>query len=126
MIGQQFVGTFHTHPYASGLMGMAFSGEDFASALAHRENLSILHCGDKIVALVRTELTPKRFEDEPIDDEARELVRRNRRVLSLSDVVLKMNVIFCHGAASVRQLARPQEKRLLCARPDAILARPRS
>jgi hypothetical protein len=41
--GQQFVGTFHTHPYATGWLGIAFSGTDIASALIYRENLSILH-----------------------------------------------------------------------------------
>ena len=93
--GQQFVDTFHTHPYVSGLMGIAFSGEDFASALAHRENLSIVHCGDKIAALVRTQMTPKFFDDETLDDEAKQIVRTNRRVLTFSDAVLQMNIAFC-------------------------------
>jgi len=31
--GQQFVGTFHTHPYVTGWRGAGFSGEDLATAL---------------------------------------------------------------------------------------------
>ena len=93
--GQQFVGTFHTHPYATGLMGIAFSGEDFASTLAQGENLSIVHCGDKIAALVRTPMTPKIFDNETLDDEAKQIVRANRRVLTFADAVLKMNIALC-------------------------------
>jgi len=93
--GQRFAGTFHTHPYVSGLMGIAFSGEDFAITLMHCENLSLLHCGNKIVALARTQFTPKFLDDEMIDNKAKELVRTYRRQLSLSDAVLQMNIAFC-------------------------------
>ncbi len=76
-------------------MGVSFSGEDFASALAQGEDLSIVHCGDKIAALVRTQMTPKFFDDETLDDEAKQMVRTNRRALTFSDAVLQMNISLC-------------------------------
>jgi proteasome lid subunit RPN8/RPN11 len=41
--GQQFVGTFHTHPYVTGWLGIPFSEADIASTLVHKENISIIH-----------------------------------------------------------------------------------
>jgi proteasome lid subunit RPN8/RPN11 len=55
--GEIFVGTFHTHPYESGLTGMAFSGADIASAINANEAISVVQSGDVLFALVRTEKT---------------------------------------------------------------------
>jgi len=56
--GETFVGTFHTHPYESGLTGMAFSGADFAHAINRGNILTLVQSGDLIFGLVRTEKTP--------------------------------------------------------------------
>ena len=93
--GEQFVGTFHTHPYVNGMMGIAFSGSDIASALADRENLSILHSGNQISTLVRTELTPEFVDTETIENKARELFKTFIRDFPLATAVLKMNIVLC-------------------------------
>jgi hypothetical protein len=59
---ETFVGTFHTHPYASGLTGMAFSGADFADAINRGNILTLVQSGDVIFALVRTEKTPSQVD----------------------------------------------------------------
>jgi len=93
--GQQFVGTFHTHPYVMGLMGMAFSGADIATALFYRENLSVVHSGNLIVAMTRTELTPKFFDTGAIERSAKALFENYRRAFPLQAAVLKMNRLLC-------------------------------
>lgn len=55
-----FVGTFHTHPYADGTTGIAFSGADIADAINSGERLSLLQSGHDVFALLRTLLTPWR------------------------------------------------------------------
>lgn len=92
---QRFVGTFHTHPYVKGWMGVGFSGTDIASTIIYRENLSILHSGNQIAALVRTEFTPTIVDDEEIEETARKLLKIYTHSLSLQLAILKMNVILC-------------------------------
>jgi hypothetical protein len=55
--GETFIGTFHTHPYERGLTGMAFSGEDIASAINEEEWISLAQSGDEVFALIRTDKT---------------------------------------------------------------------
>jgi hypothetical protein len=93
--GQQFVGTFHTHPYATGLMGMAFSGADIATALFYHERLSVVQSGDLVVAMARTELTPKFFDTGAIERSAKALFENYRRIFPLQAAVLKMNRSLC-------------------------------
>jgi hypothetical protein len=94
-IGQQFVGTFHTHPYANGLTGMAFSGTDIATALFYHENLSIVQSGNLITAVTRTDLTPELFDANKIEDDANAFFEKYRRIFSLQSAVLKMNRALC-------------------------------
>jgi len=54
---ETFIGTFHTHPYESGLTGIAFSGGDIASAINEEEWISIVQSGDDVFALIRTDKT---------------------------------------------------------------------
>ena len=54
---ETFIGTFHTHPYESGLTGMAFSGGDIASAINKAEWISLVQSGDDVFALIRTDKT---------------------------------------------------------------------
>ncbi len=58
--GMTFVGTFHTHPYADGTTGIAFSGADIADAINSGERISLLQSGRDTFALLRTHLTPWR------------------------------------------------------------------
>jgi hypothetical protein len=90
--GQQFVGTFHTHPYVRGWQGVAFSGADIASTIADGENLSIVHSGTQIFALARTELASQIIDEEELEETAQKLVKSYMRSLSLPDAVLKMNI----------------------------------
>jgi len=59
---ETYVGTFHTHPYASGLSGMAFSGADIAQAINRGAALTLVQSGDVVFALVRTEKTPSQVD----------------------------------------------------------------
>ena len=93
--GQQFVGTFHTHPYVTGKMGIAFSGTDIASAIADGENLSIVHSGNQITALVRTELTPPIVDEKAILKQEKELLKFYRKTIFSPQTIIKINLIFC-------------------------------
>lgn len=92
---QQLVGTFHTHPYVTGKMGIAFSGTDIASAIADGENLSIVHSGNQIAALARTEFTPRIVDEKTILKEEKELLRFYRETIISPQAILKINLIFC-------------------------------
>lgn len=59
---ETYVGTFHTHPYESGLTGMAFSGADIAHAINRGAALTLVQSGDLVFGLVRTEKTPLRVD----------------------------------------------------------------
>jgi hypothetical protein len=94
--GQKFVGTFHTHPYKQGWLGIAFSGEDFATAINLRENVSIVHAGNKIAALIRTEISSRSVDSNKIVDLANELVwRYSNEKTPFAEAVQKMNIDLC-------------------------------
>lgn len=93
--GQQLVGTFHTHPYVTGMMGVPFSGIDIASVIADEENISILHSGNRIFALARTEATPRAVNAQAVVERAKTLVRIYLRTLSFPDAALQMNTVLC-------------------------------
>ena len=93
--GQQFVGTFHTHPYVKGLQRMAFSGTDIASAITDEENLSLVHSGSQIFCLVRTEFTPEVVDETAIIEQERKLLRFYQRAFSVSQALFKINLFFC-------------------------------
>jgi len=92
---QQFVGTFHTHPYAKGLQGMAFSGTDIASAITDKENLSVVHSGSQIFCLVRTEFTPSVVDEIAILQQERKLLRLYQDTFSVVQALFKINLFFC-------------------------------
>lgn len=93
---QKFVGTFHTHPYEEGWLGIAFSGEDFASAINTHENISVVHGGNRIAALVRTDKSSKAVSRYRIIDWANALLRHYLIELkSFDEAVLKMNTELC-------------------------------
>ncbi|MCI0694656.1 Mov34/MPN/PAD-1 family protein [candidate division KSB1 bacterium] len=90
--GQQFVGTFHTHPYVTGWLGIPFSEADIASTLVHKESIAILHSGTQIYALVRTEMTPKFVEWQVVVNQALELFKKYSRFCSFPGTVFNMNI----------------------------------
>lgn len=65
-LDETFVGSFHTHPYADGTTGIAFSGADIADAINHGELISIVQSGQDVYAIVRTEETPFRVDRESL------------------------------------------------------------
>ena len=93
--GQQFVGTFHTHPYVKGLRGMAFSGADIASAMNDQENLSVVHSGSQIFCLVRTEFTPNVVDEIALLMQERKLLRLFQDTFSVPQALFKINLFFC-------------------------------
>jgi len=95
--GQQFVGTFHTHPYVTGWLGIPFSEADFASTLVQKEKLAILHSGTHIFALARTEMTPEFVEWKAVVNKAFELSQKYRRFCSFPGTVFNMNIGMCEN-----------------------------
>jgi len=93
--GQQFVGTFHTHPYVKDLQGMAFSGTDIASAITDKENLSIVHSGSQVFCLARTEFTPRVVDETAIVKQERKLLRFYQNAFSVSQALFKINLFLC-------------------------------
>ena len=61
--GEQFVGSFHTHPEPSGVQGVSFSAADLIRMISRGERLSLLHSGSYVYALVRTEKTPAQLDE---------------------------------------------------------------
>ena len=59
---EHFVGSFHTHPYADGTTGIAFSGADIADAINNGERISIVQSGQDVYMLVRTDQTPSHVD----------------------------------------------------------------
>ena len=53
-----FVGSFHTHPHASGYTGIGFSGADFADMVNQGERVSVVQSGQHLFMILRTENTP--------------------------------------------------------------------
>lgn len=91
-----FVGTFHTHPYESGLTGMAFSGADIANAINRRESLSLVQSGDLVFAVVRTEKTPDQVDWSAIDEELDALYRGYvKEGLFLDEAAFQANLDLC-------------------------------
>jgi hypothetical protein len=62
--GETFVGSFHTHPYADGTTGIAFSGADIADAINNEELVSIVQSGQEVYAVVRTDEAPSHVDRE--------------------------------------------------------------
>ena len=92
---QQFVGTFHTHPYVTGWLGIPFSEADFASTLVHKENIAVIHSGNHIYALVRTEMTPQFVDWQIVANQAQELFKTYSRFCSFPGSVFNMNIGMC-------------------------------
>jgi hypothetical protein len=56
--GERLLGAFHTHVYADGSVGMAFSDYDFVAVIAQLDlHVSLLLSGSTLFALVRTPVT---------------------------------------------------------------------
>jgi len=91
---QKIVGTFHTHPYKEGWLGITFSGEDFASAINTQENVSVVHGGNRIAALVRNEKSSKLVDGYDIIDLADALLRRyySKKLIPFEEAALQMNI----------------------------------
>jgi len=64
--GETFVGSFHTHPYADGTTGIAFSGADIADAINNEELISIVQSGQDVYAVVRTDEAPSHVDRESL------------------------------------------------------------
>lgn len=94
--GALFVGTFHTHPYESGLTGMAFSGADIANAINKGESLILVQSGDLVFAVVRTEKTPEQVDWSAVNKELDALYRNYvAEGLLLSEAALQANLAIC-------------------------------
>ncbi len=93
---EEFVGTFHTHPYEDGTVGMAFSGVDIACTINNGERLSVVQSGRDLFALVCTEGTPDLVErcrlEEEIDEAYRGYVRMG---LADQEALLAANLDAC-------------------------------
>ncbi|MFQ5854437.1 MAG: hypothetical protein ACE5LU_02170 [Anaerolineae bacterium] len=103
--GVRFVGTFHTHPYEDGTTA-AFSGQDIAASLAHRERISLVRSGDDVFALVRTDKTLEKVNTSRVNREFGEEVRKHldKTGVSFSEAVYLANIELCskHGLAFYR------------------------
>jgi len=116
--GQKFVGTFHTHPYKQGWLGIAFSGEDFATAINLHENVSVVHAGNNIAALIRTEMSLYSVDSNIIVDLANELVGLylNKR-MPFAEAVRKMNIHLCVACGFAYYLGKTDGKLTLRHKP---------
>jgi hypothetical protein len=116
---QKIVGTFHTHPYKEGWLGITFSGEDFASAINTQENVSVVHSGNRIAALVRNEKSSKSVDSDDIIDLADVLVRRyySKELIPFDEAALKMNVDLCTIHKSAFYLGAPDGRLTLRYKP---------
>jgi hypothetical protein len=94
--GETFVGVFHTHPHASGLTGMAFSGPDMVLAIYHRCPVTLVQSGDHVFALVRTEKTVSSVERSELIGELEALYRAGiRDKMSRQEALLVANLNLC-------------------------------
>ncbi len=93
---EEFVGTFHTHPYKEGTT-TAFSGQDIASALETQEEISLVRSGDETYALARTDLTPEVLDaDEVREAFDQEMLRHmDDPNVSFSEAVYLANIETC-------------------------------
>lgn len=93
---ETFVGTFHTHPYESGLTGMAFSGADIANAINQGESLTLVQSGELVFAIVRTEKTPEQVDLRAVDEELDALYRGySKEGLFLDEAAFLANLEIC-------------------------------
>jgi proteasome lid subunit RPN8/RPN11 len=88
--GENFVGTFHTHPYENGLTGIAFSGEDIASAINEAEWISFVQSGDDVFALIRTDKTVSQIQPHMVVGQVNSLYNS----LLFSSVFLLIKLFF--------------------------------
>jgi len=95
--GQKIVGTFHTHPYKEGWLGITFSGEDFASVINTHENVSVVHSGSRIAVLVCNDKSSRLVNGYDIIDLANVLVRQyySKEHIPLDEASLQMNIDLC-------------------------------
>jgi len=94
----QFVGSFHTHPYPDGTTGIGFSGADIADTISSGELLSIVQSGQEVFALLRTELTPTWVNRSRLQREHDDLhYDYLGRVLSVQRAVHYTNVDLCEA-----------------------------
>jgi len=77
-------------------LGIGFSGEDFASAINAQENVSIVHGGNRIAALVRTDKSSETVMEYQIIERAKALLKRYLLESNVFDeAVLKLNIDLC-------------------------------
>ncbi len=114
---EEFVGTFHTHPYEEGTT-TAFSDQDIASALETQEKISLARSGDETYALARTDLTPETVDADEVREAFHQEVLRHLDDpnVSFSDAIYLANIEMCrrYGLAfykgkggSLREVYRP-------------------
>lgn len=94
----EFVGSFHTHPYASGITGVGFSGADIADTINSGERLSILQSGEDVFMLLRTDTTPTWVNVQRLKREHDDLhYDYLSRMLSVQRAIHYTNVDLCEA-----------------------------
>lgn len=90
--GEEFVGTFHTHPHET-----AFSGQDIASALEDQEKISLVRSGDETYALVRTDKTPQEVDADEVREAFDQEVFKHSKGpnVSWSEAIYLANIEMC-------------------------------
>jgi hypothetical protein len=68
MAAVNFVGYYHTHPYASGTTGVAFSTCDLVAAINCALPLTLVQSGDDLFMMVRTAETPERLDVDEVSE----------------------------------------------------------
>ena len=103
--GQEFVGTFHTHPYEDGTTA-AFSGQDIAYALEHKDPLTLVRSGDEVFALMRTNKTAREVDASKVKQEFEQVLAEymDNPAVSFSEAVYLANIELCrrYGLAFYR------------------------
>lgn len=112
--GEEFVGTFHTHPHKT-----AFSDQDFFSVIESQEKVSLVRSGDETYALVRTDLTSSKVDADKVREAYDQEVLRcmmDDPGVSWSGAIYRANIEMCrrYGLAfyrgwgsSLREVYRP-------------------
>jgi len=109
--GEIFIGTFHTHPYENGLTGMAFSGEDIASAINEAEWISLVQSGNDIFALIRTDKTVSQIDSYVVVERVNRLYNSLlRRQLSAPDALWIANLHICRTCGLAFYAGKMSEK----------------
>lgn len=93
---EEFVGTFHTHPYEDGTT-TAFSDQDIAAALETQEKIGLVRSGDETYALTRTDLTPEAIDADEVREAFDQEVLRHMDDpnISFSEAVYLANIETC-------------------------------